>query len=113
MKKVLCICLTAIIICSPVFSIDVNIKELQSSGKIEFTNYPGRISDSANFEDVRNIGRTMANDLNNTGKAAYYLNKYTAEHFYDETEPDKTNPGKDKRAPHASRRRRQGEHASQ
>jgi hypothetical protein len=89
MKKVLCICLTAIIICTPVFSIDVNILELQSSGKIEFTNYPGRISDSVNFEDVRNIGRTLANDLNNDGNISSYLNKYSAKHFFDTNEPDK------------------------
>lgn len=89
MNKVLCICFTAIIICAPVFSIDVNINELQSVKEIEFSNYPGRISDSANFEDVRNIGRTLANDLTNNGNTAYYLTKYSAEHFFDENEPEK------------------------
>ncbi len=89
MKKAICICLNLIIICLPIFSIDVNILELQSSEKIEFTNYPGRISDTLNIEDVRNIGRTLANELNNDGNAAYYLNKYTALHIFDENEPDK------------------------
>ena len=75
--------------CALVSAVGVDVKELQSAGKIEFVNYTGPVNIFQSDLNIRGIGRDLGRQAAKAGVEARVGIKYSALHVVGTEEPDK------------------------